>query len=60
MRAAKLFDVYTGNQVEEGKKSVAFSLVFRSDEQTLTDEHADEAVSKVLSALETKLGATIR
>ena len=60
LRDVKLFDVYTGNQVEEGKKSMAFSLSLRSDEQTLTDEHADEVMKKVLSALETQAGAVIR
>ena len=60
LREVKLFDVYTGNQVQQGKKSVAFSLTLRSDEQTLTDEHADKAVLNILTALDTELGATIR
>ena len=60
LRDVKLFDVYTGNQVDSGKKSMAFSLTLRSDEQTLTDELADEAIKNVLTALETQLGAVIR
>jgi len=60
LRGVKLFDVYTGAQVPEGKKSVAFSLTLRADEQTLTDEHADETVKNVLAALFEKFGATIR
>jgi len=60
MRDVKLFDVYTGNQVAEGKKSVAFSLSLRSDEQTLTDEQADKVVADVLAALSKEVGAVIR
>ena len=60
LREAKLFDIYTGNQVPAGKKSVAFSLTLRSDDQTLTDEHADGVVAGVLAALAEKFDATIR
>ena len=60
LRETKLFDVYTGSQVPEGKKSVAFSLTFRADDQTLTDEHADETVGNILAALTAELGAVIR
>jgi len=55
----KLFDVYTGSQIEAGKKSVAFSLRLRSAEGTLTDEQADAAVKRCVKALD-KLGATLR
>ena len=41
-------------------KSVAFSLTMRADDQTLTDEHAEETVNAVLSALESKFGAKMR
>ena len=54
------FDVYTGSHIEKGKKSVAFSLSMRSDDQTLTDEHAEETVKKVLDALKEKFGAVMR
>jgi len=60
LRDVRLFDVYTGNQVQSGKKSMAFSLSLRSDEQTLTDEHADEVMKNVLNALQTQLDAVIR
>ncbi|MCL2367166.1 MAG: phenylalanine--tRNA ligase subunit beta [Oscillospiraceae bacterium] len=60
LRDVKLFDVYTGDRVQAGKKSMAFSLTLRSDEQTLTDEHADEALKNILLALETQFGAVIR
>lgn len=54
-----LFDVYEGDQIAEGKKSVAFSLKLRSKEKTLTDEDADTAMKKAVKALE-KLGAVLR
>ena len=60
LREIKLFDVYTGNQVPAGKKSVAFSLTLRSDAQTLTDEQADETVKGILAALAKELAAVIR
>ena len=44
----------------EGKKSVAFSLQLRADDRTLTDADSEGVTKKVLSALETKLGAVLR
>ncbi len=55
-----VFDVYTGHHIMEGKKSVAFSLVMRAEDQTLTDDHADATVNAVLSALKEKYGAEMR
>ena len=46
-----LFDVYKGDQIAAGKKSVSFSLRLRSHEGTLTDEQADAAMKRVLKAL---------
>ena len=60
LESCELFDVYTGSHIAEGKKSVAFSLVLRARDQTLTDDHAQETVDAVLEALETRLGAVIR
>ena len=60
LRGVKLFDVYTGVGIPEGKKSVAFSLTLRSDDSTLTDDHAEEAVRAVLDALRESFGAVIR
>ena len=60
LKGVKLFDVYTGPGIPEGKKSVAFSLTLRSDESTLTDDHAEEAVGLILGALKQRLGAVIR
>ena len=60
LKDCSVFDVYTGHHIAQGKKSVAFSLVMRSDDQTLTDEHAGDTVKAVLSALEKNYGAVIR
>ena len=55
-----VFDVYTGTHIVQGKKSVAFSLTMRDENQTLTDEHAEEIVRNVLQALKEKHGAEMR
>ena len=54
-----LFDVYTGNQVESGKKSVAYNIVLRAADRTLTDEETDGAIKKILKAL-SAVGAELR
>ena len=56
----ELFDVYTGDQVEDGKKSVAYSIVYRSLEKTLTDEQVVKVHGKILEELENKLNAILR
>ena len=60
LRRVDLFDIYRGKGVAEGKKSVAFSLVLRADDRTLTDADSEGVTSKVLAALEAKLGAVLR
>lgn len=56
----RLFDVYTGAGIPEGKRSVAFSLTMRAKDQTLTDEHADEVMKAILASLGNVHGAVIR
>lgn len=51
LESLTLFDVYTGEKVGEGKKSLAYNLVFRAADRTLTDEEVDAAVQKVLKNL---------
>mgnify|MGYP001466639888 CR=1 FL=1 len=60
IKSVKLFDVYRGEQVAEGKKSVAFSLMFRHDDKTLTDDEVESVLSKVISELSDKFGAELR
>lgn len=55
----KLFDVYEGEQIESGKKSVAFNIQMRSADKTLTDEEADAAMKRVVKALG-KMGISLR
>lgn len=55
----KLFDVYIGKQIPEGKKSVSFSLTLRSAEATLTDDQIEKVMTKVFTKL-SELGATLR
>ena len=60
LRGVKLFDIYRGVGVPEGKKSMAFSLELRADDRTLTDADSEQVVSKVLNALAEKLNAVLR
>jgi len=60
LESAEIFDVYTGDQVPQGKKSVALSLKFRHSDRTLTDEEADSLFNSCLSALGEKYGAVLR
>ena len=56
----KLFDVYKGAQIEEGRKSIAYSITYRSKEKTLTDEDVAKVHEKILSELSEKLNANLR
>ncbi len=60
LREVELFDIYRGPGIDEGKKSVAFSLVFRADDRSLTAEEVDAEMSAVLAALCEKLNAVLR
>ncbi|MDD2956174.1 MAG: phenylalanine--tRNA ligase subunit beta [Oscillospiraceae bacterium] len=55
----QLFDIYRGQQVPEGKKSVAYTISMRAADRTLTDEETDRAVQKALRILE-EHGITLR
>ena len=59
LESIELFDVYVGEQIGKGKKSVAFNLIFRADDRTLTDEECNAAVEKAIAAAQ-KLGAELR
>ena len=60
LRGVKLFDIYRGTGVPEGKKSMAFSLELRADDRTLTDADTESVTTKVLTALKDKLDAVLR
>ena len=54
LESVNLFDVYQGSQIEAGKKSVAYSLMFRSAEGTLADADIDPALQKIFRNLKEK------
>ncbi len=60
LREARVFDVYRGDQVGEGKKSVAVHLIFQAPDRTLTDEEADVARDRIVAALVDRFGAELR
>ena len=60
LKEVSLFDIYRGKGVAEGKKSVAFNLVLRADDRSLTSEEADEDVKAILATLEQDCGAILR
>jgi phenylalanyl-tRNA synthetase beta chain len=59
-RTIGAFDEYRGPQVGDGKKSLAVRVVLQRDDTTMTDAEADAAIGKILGALRSELGATIR
>ncbi len=60
LRDVVLFDIYRGQGVAEGSKSVAFSMTLRADDRSITAAEADGEVKDILTALEQELGATLR
>lgn len=60
LKEVSVFDLYEGERMEKGKKSIAFSLKYFDPEKTLTDEEVVKAHTKVLEALEEKAGAVLR
>ncbi len=55
-----VFDVYTGKQVPQGKKSIALSLVFQARDKTLTDKDTDKSIDRIVAALREAHGAQLR
>jgi phenylalanyl-tRNA synthetase beta chain len=60
LREMRPFDVYRGDQVPEGRKSIAFSVAFQSSERTLSDEDAAGLRKKIVDALAERFGAELR
>ena len=56
----KLFDVYEGEHIDSGRKSLALGLTLQAQSRTLTDEEVDAAIEKVVNTLGAELGATLR
>lgn len=60
LRSVEIFDIFTGNQVGAGKKSVALNLVFQSNDRTLTDKDTQKAFDKILRRLQNDFQAALR
>lgn len=60
LNRVQLFDLYRGEQVGEGKKSLAYSLVYQAPDRTLTDEEVAQVRKRIVDSLEQQLGATLR
>ncbi len=60
LKAVSLFDVYTGKNLPEGKKSYAINFTFQDEYKTLTDKQVDKIMSKLKQRFETDFGATLR
>lgn len=60
LESINLFDVYEGEQIPEGKKSVAYSAVYRALDRSLTGDEVQKVFDKVLKNLENQLGAQLR
>ncbi len=56
----EVFDVYTGEHVGEGRKSIAYALSFGADDRTLTDEEINNTLNKIILATEKELNAELR
>lgn len=60
LKNIELFDIYTGNQIDKGKKSMAYKLTFQSKEKTLVDEDINSLIDNMLFDLKEQLGAYLR
>ncbi|HEY5596492.1 MAG TPA: hypothetical protein VIL47_04435, partial [Candidatus Bipolaricaulota bacterium] len=60
LKRAQLFDVYTGEGVPAGKRSLAYALTYQAPDRTLTDEEVSQLHRKIQQGLQEKLGAEIR
>ncbi len=60
LQSIRLFDIYRGTGVAEGKKSMAFTMELRAADRTLTDADFEKILTQILKALDTELGAALR
>ena len=60
LESVRLFDLYTGEGVPAGKKSLTYRMRFRAKDKTLKDEDVDRDVNRVLTILRQKLNVTLR
>ena len=60
LESVDVFDLYEGENIDSNKKSLAYSLVFKNNERTLTDEEVTNIFNKMIEEVETKLSAELR
>ena len=60
LKEVKLFDVYEGDKLEEGKKSYAVNFVLQDETKTLNDKQIDAVMNKIITNLTNKLQAKLR
>lgn len=60
LESINLFDVYKGKQIPDNKKSVAYSITYRSEDRTLKDEEVTKVHDEIIKTIESKLGAQLR
>jgi len=60
IESVNLFDIYKGAQIAEGMKSLAYSISFRAEDRTLTDDEISEKMDTIIASLEKETGANLR
>ena len=60
IKAVKIFDVYQGDNIDAGKKSIAFSVTLGPKDKTLSDKDIDQISKKIISSVHKSTGATLR
>ena len=60
VHAATLFDLYEGDELDDGTRSLAYRILFQSEKGTLTGEEINKALNEILGTLKHQVGATLR
>ena len=60
IKVVKIFDVYQGDNIVSGKKSIAFSVTLEPKDKTLSDNDIEETSKKIISTVQKTTGATLR
>ena len=60
IKTVKIFDVYQGENIEQGKKSIAFSVTFEPKDKTLNDEDIEKVSKNIINVVQSSTSATLR
>ena len=60
IKAVKIFDVYQGDNIDTGKKSIAFSVTLEPKDKTLSENDIEQISKKIISEVQESTGATLR